>query len=106
MVGEVERNLISLLKFLSFFFCYRVPPFLAQDPPVLLHPERVVPLSQSEQFERSYQPNVALAPPIKTSSDGITYSKVSVYANRVVFMNIFSTQNYGLIMRNADMHAF
>lgn len=33
------------------------------DPPVLQNPERVVPLSESERFERSYQPNVALAPP-------------------------------------------
>lgn len=40
-----------------------VPSYLSHDPPVLLHPERVVPLSQSECFERSYQPNVALAPP-------------------------------------------
>ncbi|KAK7576687.1 hypothetical protein V9T40_012973 [Parthenolecanium corni] len=59
----------------AYYFPEAVPPFLAQDPPVLLHPERVVPLSQSEQFERSYQPNVALAPPTKTS-DGITYSKL------------------------------
>lgn len=40
-----------------------VPTYLSHDPPVLLHPERVVPLSQSEHFERSFQPNVALAPP-------------------------------------------
>lgn len=33
------------------------------DPPVLQHPKRVVTLSQSEQYEGSYQPNVALAPP-------------------------------------------
>ncbi|XP_014257193.1 ski oncogene [Cimex lectularius] len=39
-----------------------VPAYLSHDPPVLLHPERVVPLSDSERFERSYQPNVALAP--------------------------------------------
>ncbi|KAF4519836.1 hypothetical protein B566_EDAN006850 [Ephemera danica] len=38
-----------------------LPQFLtSQRPPVLLHPERVVPLSESERFER--QPNVALAP--------------------------------------------
>ncbi|KAJ8915055.1 hypothetical protein NQ315_016030 [Exocentrus adspersus] len=35
----------------------------ATDPPVLQNPERVVPLSESERFERSFQPNVALAPP-------------------------------------------
>lgn len=33
------------------------------DPPILQHPERVVPLSQTEHFEGGYQPNVALAPP-------------------------------------------
>ncbi|XP_075214340.1 sno oncogene [Lycorma delicatula] len=40
-----------------------MPPYLSHGPPILLHPEKVVPLSQSECFERSYQPNVALAPP-------------------------------------------
>ncbi|EEB18728.1 hypothetical protein Phum_PHUM530130 [Pediculus humanus corporis] len=39
-----------------------VPAYLSQGPPVLLHPERVIPLSESERFERSFQPNVALAP--------------------------------------------
>lgn len=34
------------------------------DMPVLQNPERVVPLSDSERFERSFQPNVALAPPV------------------------------------------
>lgn len=34
------------------------------DVPVLQNPERVVPLSESERFERSFQPNVALAPPL------------------------------------------
>lgn len=33
------------------------------DPPILQNPERVIPLSESERFEQSYQPNVALAPP-------------------------------------------
>lgn len=42
---------------------FSVPAFLSHDPPVLLHPERVVPLSQMEQFESTFQPNVALAPP-------------------------------------------
>ncbi|KAJ8935463.1 hypothetical protein NQ318_022245 [Aromia moschata] len=32
-------------------------------PPVLQNPERVVLMSESERFERTYQPNVALAPP-------------------------------------------
>ncbi|XP_060522748.1 ski oncogene [Cylas formicarius] len=35
----------------------------ATDPPLLQNPERVVLMSESERFERSYQPNVALAPP-------------------------------------------
>lgn len=33
------------------------------DPPLLQNPERVVRISESERFERSFQPNVALAPP-------------------------------------------
>lgn len=39
-------------------------PYLpaSQEPPVLQHPERVVMHTESERFERSYQPNVALAP--------------------------------------------
>lgn len=40
-----------------------LPAYLSQDPPVLADPGRVVPLSDSEKFERHYQPNVALAPP-------------------------------------------
>jgi len=39
-----------------------LPPYLSHGPPVLLHPERVVPLSECQRFERSFQPNVALAP--------------------------------------------
>nr|CAD7258897.1 unnamed protein product [Timema shepardi] len=39
-----------------------MPTYLSHSPPVLLHPERVVPMSESERFERSFQPNVALAP--------------------------------------------
>ncbi|CRL00527.1 CLUMA_CG013788, isoform A [Clunio marinus] len=34
----------------------------SQEPPVLQNPERVVRHSESERFERTYQPNVALAP--------------------------------------------
>lgn len=39
-------------------------PYLpaSQEPPVLQNPERVVRHSESERFERTYQPNVALAP--------------------------------------------
>ncbi|KAI4455840.1 hypothetical protein MML48_8g00009394 [Holotrichia oblita] len=35
------------------------------EPPILQHPERVVPHSKSESFEGNYQPNVALAPTAK-----------------------------------------
>lgn len=50
---------------------HMIPPFglssmpclpASQEPPVLQNPERVVRHSESERFERSYQPNVALAP--------------------------------------------
>lgn len=37
-------------------------PYHSQEPPLLQNPERVVLYSESEQFERSFQPNVALAP--------------------------------------------
>lgn len=39
-------------------------PYLSasQEPPVLQNPERVVRHTESERFERTYQPNVALAP--------------------------------------------
>jgi hypothetical protein len=47
-----------------------IPPFptaqstlpYTQEPPILQNPERVVRQSECERFERSYQPNVALAP--------------------------------------------
>lgn len=48
-----------------------IPPFVSsnaqsipytQEPPVLQNPERVVRHTECERFERSYQPNVALAP--------------------------------------------
>ncbi|XP_066137475.1 ski oncogene-like isoform X2 [Euwallacea fornicatus] len=38
----------------------------AADPPLLQNPEKVVLMSESERFERSYQPNVALVPPSPT----------------------------------------
>lgn len=41
----------------------RLPAYLSQGPPVLADPGRVVPLSDTQKFERHYQPNVALAPP-------------------------------------------
>ncbi|XP_034951112.1 ski oncogene [Chelonus insularis] len=44
-----------------------VPAYLSRGPPVLQHPERVVPLSECERFEPHYQPNVALAPIPATS---------------------------------------
>jgi hypothetical protein len=34
----------------------------SQEPPILQNPERVVRHSENERFDRSYQPNVALAP--------------------------------------------
>lgn len=39
-----------------------MPAYLSRGPPVLQHPERVIPLSESERFEPHFQPNVALAP--------------------------------------------
>ncbi|GAB0089374.1 hypothetical protein DMENIID0001_039020 [Sergentomyia squamirostris] len=37
-------------------------PYLSQEPPILQNPERVVRMSECERFERTFQPNVALAP--------------------------------------------
>lgn len=42
-----------------------------KEPPLLQNPERVVSLSESEKFERSFQPNVALAPPKKQKYKGL-----------------------------------
>ncbi|XP_053986027.1 ski oncogene [Hylaeus volcanicus] len=39
-----------------------VPAYLSRGPPVLQHPECVVPLSECKHFEPHFQPNVALAP--------------------------------------------
>ncbi|KAH9499439.1 hypothetical protein Btru_003490 [Bulinus truncatus] len=39
-----------------------LPSFLHTGPPVLLNPERVVPYSESERYERHFTPNVSLAP--------------------------------------------
>lgn len=41
-----------------------IPTYLAKthEPPILQNPERVVRMSECELFERSFQPNVALAP--------------------------------------------
>ncbi|XP_073985939.1 sno oncogene isoform X2 [Rhodnius prolixus] len=58
-----------------------VPAYLSHDPPVLLHPERVVPLSESERFERSYQPNVALAPRSTVLDQRRTEVKMEVVSN-------------------------
>lgn len=43
-----------------------------QEPPVLQNPERVVRMSECERFERSFQPNVALAPRSKGPNCNIT----------------------------------
>ncbi|CAL1544369.1 unnamed protein product [Lymnaea stagnalis] len=39
-----------------------LPSYLHTGPPVLLNPERVVPYSESERYERHFTPNVSLAP--------------------------------------------
>ncbi|XP_025837119.1 ski oncogene-like [Agrilus planipennis] len=51
------------------------------DPPILQHPERVVPLSESERFERSFQPNVALAPPPLHKIKKYRYEKNAEHQN-------------------------
>ncbi|KAL3862214.1 hypothetical protein ACJMK2_008200 [Sinanodonta woodiana] len=38
------------------------PPYLHTGPPVLLHPDKVVPHSESARYEPNYAPNVSLAP--------------------------------------------
>ncbi|KAJ1521168.1 hypothetical protein ONE63_002863 [Megalurothrips usitatus] len=55
-----------------------VPPYLGQGPPVLLHPERMVPVGEYDKFERSYQPNVSLlsVPPSEPLEE--KYSHVDV----------------------------
>lgn len=50
-------------------------PYLIQEPPILQNPERVVRLSECERFERSFQPNVALAPRKATSASNTTNSE-------------------------------
>ncbi|GAB1609462.1 ski oncogene-like isoform X2 [Argonauta hians] len=39
-----------------------LPSYLQTGPPVLLHPERVIPHSESARYERHFTPNVSLAP--------------------------------------------
>ncbi|RUS77332.1 hypothetical protein EGW08_014908 [Elysia chlorotica] len=39
-----------------------LPSYLHTGPPVLQNPERVIPFSESERYERHYTPNVSLAP--------------------------------------------
>lgn len=50
-------------------------PYLIQEPPILQNPERVVRLSECERFERSFQPNVALAPRKSTSASNTANSE-------------------------------
>lgn len=38
------------------------PTYLHSGPPVLLNPERVIPYSESQRYERHFTPNVSLAP--------------------------------------------
>uniref|UniRef100_A0A182TE51 Uncharacterized protein n=1 Tax=Anopheles melas TaxID=34690 RepID=A0A182TE51_9DIPT len=54
---------------------------LSQEPPLLQNPENVVPMSETDKFERSYQPNVALVPR-KTILCGKEPPAVSVTAVR------------------------
>lgn len=56
-VNERRKNLTLFVRRQSL-----VPPYLRRGPPVLQHPERVVPMSECERFEPHFQPNVALAP--------------------------------------------
>ncbi|XP_035829572.1 uncharacterized protein LOC118479063 [Aplysia californica] len=39
-----------------------LPSYLHTGPPVLLNPERVIPYSESQRYERHFTPNVSLAP--------------------------------------------
>ena len=72
---------------MHYKYCYRIPAYLNHDPPVLLHPERVVPMSESERFELSYQPNVALAP---RATVGNRRAEVSTFEHHIfnIKMNI------------------
>ncbi|XP_070206595.1 ski oncogene-like, partial [Littorina saxatilis] len=47
---------------------YSVPTYLHSGPPVLLNPERVIPYSESQRYERHFTPNVSLAPTPQTKS--------------------------------------
>lgn len=57
---NTERNTFSNIVFVNSSSL--VPAYLSRGPPVLQHPERVIPLSECERFEPHFQPNVALAP--------------------------------------------
>lgn len=64
-------------------------PYLIQEPPVLQNPERVVPLSECERFERSFQPNVALAPrKVVTSAASNTTASSERDKQRIFAANI------------------
>jgi len=39
-----------------------LPPYLHTGPPVLLNPEKIIPHSDSDRYERHFAPNVSLAP--------------------------------------------
>lgn len=56
------KNAVFNINRFLIFSSPLVPAYLSRGPPVLQHPERVVPLSECERFEPHYQPNVALAP--------------------------------------------
>ncbi|PVD35598.1 hypothetical protein C0Q70_02561 [Pomacea canaliculata] len=47
-----------------------VPTYLHTGPPVLLNPERVIPYSESQRYERHFTPNVSLAPSANNKGKG------------------------------------
>ncbi|KAL6439931.1 hypothetical protein ACFW04_004146 [Cataglyphis niger] len=59
-----------------------LPAYLSRGPPVLQHPERVIPLSECERFEPHFQPNVALAPISTPTQMGQIPSLSSVHQQR------------------------
>lgn len=59
-----------------------LPAYLSRGPPVLQHPERVIPLSECERFEPHFQPNVALAPISTPTQIGQIQSLSSVHQQR------------------------
>ncbi|XP_037051633.1 ski oncogene [Bradysia coprophila] len=63
-------------------------PYLIQEPPILQNPERVVRLSECERFERTFQPNVALAPRKVTSASNSNNTNSDREKQRIYSANI------------------